>query len=74
MTEPRKPTPARRGFALDCLMCGHADSVTVNLSDVLNFTCSECEADYGIEGVRRTLSAWNAALLWLETCPEIGEH
>jgi transcription elongation factor Elf1 len=73
MPEPRRAAPARRGFALNCLMCGHADSVTVNLGDVLNFTCAECEADYGIDYVRQALSAWDAALAWLLTAPAIEE-
>lgn len=74
MAESRKPMiPARHGFALDCLHCGHADSVTVNLSDVLNFTCDECDANYSVDDVRRILGRWNAALGWLLTAPAFVE-
>ena len=62
--------PATRGFAsLDCISCGAQGNVTVNLGDVLSFTCTECENEFTADAVRDLIGRWTRALAWLETAP-----
>lgn len=71
MSEPRKPLPPRLGFDVACILCGHTDSVTLYISDVLNFVCTDCDGEFDAACVRSFLGTWDAALAWLQTCPAL---
>ncbi len=68
------PTPEtqRRGFpSLTCVLCGEADCVRLDLSDLDTFTCTSCEADFTLDEVREHLAAWGRVVVWIESAPAV---
>ncbi|HWG41329.1 MAG TPA: hypothetical protein VN688_00985 [Gemmataceae bacterium] len=67
--------PVRRGFpSVTCIKCGNADAVvTVNLTDVSEFHCNECDEDFSAADVREFVGQWQAVLNWIELCPAVED-
>lgn len=59
-----------RGFSeLPCPKCGEQDAITVNLYDVEDLHCSECDTDFSLQEIRELLAAWGPVVKWLDTAP-----
>jgi hypothetical protein len=70
-----QPAPVKRGFpTLPCLWCGEEGTVRVDLADLTGddaFTCSACDAEFGVADVRARLDAWLPVLAWVEAAPAV---
>ncbi len=70
----QKQSKPRRGFpGLRCLKCGESDCITLQLADVEQFACSQCNEEYTAGEVRDAFAAWQTVLAWIEVAPTVGE-
>lgn len=59
-----------KGFSVPCLQCGEEGTVSVQVHDMEEFHCSNCDADYTAADVRATVGAWQRLLDFVESAPE----
>ncbi len=63
-------TATAKGFAVRCIHCGEEQSVRLLASDLHNFACSSCDAEFSADDVRAEIDAWARLLAWLDTAPD----
>jgi hypothetical protein len=63
-------SPPPRGFKdLDCPCCGSQGGVSVQLEDLSQFHCGECDNDFDADAVRDFIARWTRVLSWIELAP-----
>lgn len=62
-------TKTKRGFRVDCIHCGERGTVSVDLGDLENFSCSSCEGNWTAEDVRKNMAEWAVVLEWVSASP-----
>jgi hypothetical protein len=60
------------GFALPCPLCGREGSVKLNLADLDDFWCSECDHDITRANIEEILALWTKALQWIDLGREMA--
>lgn len=64
------PKTVKRGFGpLPCILCGAEGTIRLDLDDVANLTCAECEESFTPADVRAFMAKWAPVLAWIETAP-----
>lgn len=62
--------PVARGFGyLPCLYCGEEGCITVDLVDLDQFRCCECDREFSRAEVEETIAKWARVLAWIDTAP-----
>lgn len=60
-----------RGMTLPCPLCGERDAaILLNLADVSECRCSECEEVFDISHIREIIDRWSRVIGWLDTFPK----
>jgi len=69
-TEARSETQptVKRGFDAPCLKCGEPN-VYIDLDDVTEFHCGNCESEYTVTDVVALMSNWRRVLEWISLAP-----
>jgi hypothetical protein len=68
-----KPKP--RGFgALPCILCGQETTISLDLDEVDNFHCSECDGVFSVSDLRDHMERWQKVLAWIHLAPDRGEN
>jgi transposase-like protein len=61
---------AKKGFGyLPCPLCGAEATVSVDLDDLANFECHECDENFTADDLRERMARWSAVLSWLDAAP-----
>jgi len=60
-----------RGFAVNCILCGEAGPVRLDLADVASFKCEACDGEFSLDAVEAHLDAWDKVVSWVKTAPPI---
>lgn len=71
--EPTASQPMRGFPGLRCPLCGHENSVSLDLDYLSTFRCSECSDEISVKDVRELVSKWQAVLSWIDMAPIVLE-
>jgi Zn ribbon nucleic-acid-binding protein len=62
-------TTTRKGFATRCPYCGAEDTLKLDLSDMREMTCTDCDSEVTPDDIRKVMAGWQALLAWLDSAP-----
>jgi len=62
-------TKTRRGFQVHCPYCGEEGSLRMQVDDLHELTCGNCDTEFNATMVRGIIAGWQALLAWIETAP-----
>jgi len=60
-------------FGVSCIKCGEENCIRVNLSDLDNFICEECDAEFKAEELERIIGEWQAVLRWTAAAKQFAD-
>lgn len=63
------PTKTTRSLNVPCPNCGASGAVKVDLNDLDQFQCGDCDQDFERSEIDNLIAKWTKALAWIDAAP-----